>query len=76
MHKHLQAIRKKHQALAEIARADLDTYLNNQVAIGEHPDIGVEIEKKVEIIAHHNEVVSTIDQIKYDNSLSETKAPE
>tara|TARA_R100000664_G_C2745923_1_gene133699 strand:+ start:106 stop:336 length:231 start_codon:yes stop_codon:yes gene_type:complete len=76
MHKHLQAIRKKHQALAEIAKADLDTYLNNQVAIGEHPDLGVEIEKKVEIIAHHNGVVSTIDEIKYDNSLSETKAPE
>ena len=76
MHKHLQAIRKKHQALAEIAKADLDTYLNNQVAIGEHPDIGAEIEKKVEIIAHHNGVVSTIDEIKYDNSLSETKAPE
>jgi len=37
--------------------------LNNQVAIGEHPDLGVEIEKKVETIAHHNEVVETINNL-------------
>ena len=64
MNSHLKAIKKKHEALADIARADLETYLNHQVAIGEHPDIGVEIEKKVETIAHHNEVVETINQIE------------
>ena len=63
MNAHLKAIKKKHEALADIARADLQTYLTNQVAIGEHPDLGLEIEKKVETIAHHNEVVKTIESI-------------
>ena len=63
MNAHLKAIRKKHEALADIARADLQTYLTNQVAIGEHPDLGLEIEKKVETIAHHNEVVATINEL-------------
>jgi len=63
MNAHLKAIKKKHEALGDIARADLETYLNNQVAIGEHPDLGVEIEKKVETIAHHNEVVETINDL-------------
>ena len=31
MNAHLKAIKKKHEALRDIARADLETYLNNQV---------------------------------------------
>ena len=31
MNAHLKAIKKKHEALGDIARADLETYLNNQV---------------------------------------------
>ena len=65
MNAHLKAIKKKHEALADIARADLQTYLTNQVAIGEHPDLGLEIEKKVETIAHHNEVVKTINEMTW-----------
>ena len=65
---HLKAIKKKHQALRDIARADLETYLTSQVAIGEHPDLGVEIEKKVETIAHHTEVVETIKLIQQDRN--------
>ena len=66
MNAHLKAIKKKHEALADIARADLQTYLTNQVAIGEHPDLGLEIEKKVETIAHHNEVVATINEMSME----------
>ncbi len=65
MNPHLKAIKKKHQALRDIARADLETYLTNQVAIGEHSDLGAEIERKVEEIAHHGEVVETIKSIKH-----------
>ena len=65
MNPYLKAIKKKHQALRDIAKADLEVYLTKQVAIGEHSDLGVEIEKKVEIIAHHNEVVETIKSIKH-----------
>tara|TARA_R110002167_G_scaffold1671_1_gene7995 strand:- start:113 stop:1033 length:921 start_codon:yes stop_codon:yes gene_type:complete len=63
MNAHLKAIKNKHEALRDIARADLEVYLTKQVAIGEHSDLGAEIEKKVEIIAHHNGVVETIDLI-------------
>ena len=63
MNAHLKAIKNKHEALRDIARADLEVYLTKQVAIGEHSDLGAEIEKKVEIIAHHNGVVETIDSI-------------
>tara|TARA_R100001377_G_scaffold30024_1_gene16379 strand:+ start:137 stop:1072 length:936 start_codon:yes stop_codon:yes gene_type:complete len=63
MNAHLKAIKNKHEALRDIARADLETYLTSQVAIGEHSDLGAEIERKVEIIAHHNGVVETIKTI-------------
>tara|TARA_R110002074_G_C12441279_1_gene657703 strand:+ start:414 stop:1334 length:921 start_codon:yes stop_codon:yes gene_type:complete len=63
MNAHLKAIKNKHEALRDIARADLEVYLTKQVAIGEHSDLGAEIEKKVEIIAHHNGVVEAIDLI-------------
>ena len=66
MNAHLKAIKKKHQALRDIARADLETYLTSQVAIGEHSELVAEIEKKIEIIAHHNEVVETIKYIKHN----------
>lgn len=73
MNAHLKAIKKKHQALRDIARADLETYITSQVAIGEHSDIGVEIEKKVEVIAHHNEVVETIKSIKHNKCATNRK---
>ena len=64
---HLKAIKKKHEALSEIARADLETYLTNQVAVGEHPDFGTEIENKLKEIAHHNEIVETIEKLDVTN---------
>ena len=44
MNAHLKAIKNKHEALRDIARADLEVYLTKQVAIGEHSDLGAEIE--------------------------------
>ena len=61
---YIKAIKKKHEALSDIARADLETYLTSRVAVGEHPDFGVEIEKKLKEIAHHNEIVETIDSLE------------
>ncbi len=66
MSAHLKAIVKKLEGQRDIELADLDTYLTKQVAIGEHPDIGVEIEKKIEKI---DELDSKIDTIqKYFNN--------
>ena len=61
MSEHLKAIEKKLEGQRDIELADLNTYLTKQVAIGEHPDIGVEIEKKIEKI---DELDSKIDTIK------------
>ena len=58
---HLTAIKQKHIGLRDIAKADLETYLTNLVAIGEHPDFGTEIEKKLEDVARHQSVIDTVD---------------
>jgi hypothetical protein len=47
----------------DIEVSDLEVYLNNRVAIGEHPDIGVEIEKKIETIDGLQSRIDTIDRL-------------
>ena len=39
---------------------DLEVYLSNPAGIGEHPNIGEEIRKKVEQIDKYDSVVSTL----------------
>ena len=39
---------------------DLEVYLSNPVAIGEHPHIGEEIRKKIEEIDRYDSIVSTL----------------
>ncbi len=57
---HLKAILKKLEGQRDIELADLETYLHKQVAIGEHADIGVEIEKKIENIDALDSKIDTI----------------
>ena len=47
MNKHLKAIRKKLEGERDEHLADLDVYLTNLVGVGEHPDFGEVIEKKI-----------------------------
>lgn len=47
MANYLQAIQTKLTGERDIEISDLEVYLNSRVAIGEHPDIGVEIEKRL-----------------------------
>ena len=39
---------------------DLEVYLSNQVAIGEHSNIGDEIKNKIELIDKYDSIVSTL----------------
>ena len=39
---------------------DLEVYLSNPVAIGEHSDIAEEIRKKIELIDKYDSIVSTL----------------
>ena len=60
MSAHLKAILKKLEGQRDIELADLNTYLTKQVAIGEHPDIGVEIEQKIEKVDTLDSKIDTI----------------
>ena len=71
MSAHLKAIQKKLEGQRDIELADLNTYLTKQVAIGEHPDIGVEIEKKIEKIDELDSKIDTIQKYFDNRSISE-----
>ena len=50
MANYIEAIKNKLIGQRDIELSDLEVYLTNRVAIGEHPHIGEEIEKKLETI--------------------------
>tara|TARA_R100001510_G_C7470120_1_gene86772 strand:+ start:159 stop:380 length:222 start_codon:yes stop_codon:yes gene_type:complete len=60
MHAHLIGIKTKLEGEKAIHLADLDTYLHKQVAIGEHPDIGHEIQEKIKLIGEIDDQIDTI----------------
>lgn len=66
MANYIEAIKQKLQGQRDIELSDLEVYLTNRVAIGEHPDIGVEIERKLELIDSLDSKIETID--KYFNN--------
>ena len=63
MANYIQAIKTKLTGQRDIEVADLEVYINSPVAIGEHPNIGEEIEKKIEIIDNLNSKIETIDKL-------------
>lgn len=69
MHIHLKAIIKKLEGQRDIHLADLETYLTKQVAIGEHPHIGEEIEKKIKVIDSLDSQIDTINKYYSDSEL-------
>lgn len=71
MANYLQAIKMKLIGQRDIEVSDLEVYLNNRVAIGEHPDIGVEIEKKIETIDGLQSKIDTIDRLTPPQPVSE-----
>ena len=66
MANYIEAIKQKLQGQRDIELSDLEVYLTNRVAIGEHPAIGVEIERKLELIDSLDSKIETID--KYFNN--------
>ena len=63
MANYLQAIKTKLVGQRDIEVSDLEIYLSKQVAIGEHPNIGEEIEKKIEVIDSLQSRIDTIDRL-------------
>ena len=62
MANYIEAIKNKLVGQRDIELSDLEVYLTNRVAIGEHPHIGEEIEKKIEAIDSLDSKIETIDK--------------
>mgnify|MGYP003152932476 CR=1 FL=1 len=58
MANYINAIKAKLTGQRDIELSDLEVYLTNRVAIGEHPHIGEEIEKKIDKLFPPEEVDS------------------
>ena len=53
---------------------DLEVYLSNPVAIGEHSDIAEQIRKKIELIDKYDSIVSTLITRYGDSMLDEEQS--
>jgi hypothetical protein len=58
--KHITGLITKYTGLRDIAIADLSIYLDNPVGVGEHSNIGDEIEKKIETISDCDDMIDCI----------------
>ena len=63
MANYINAIKAKLTGQRDIELSDLEVYLTNRAAIGEHPHIGEEIEKKLETIDNLQSKIDTIDKL-------------
>ena len=75
--KYITGILNKYVGLRDIAIADLSVYIENPVGVGEHSDIGDEIEKKLKEINEYNDVIETVTKyFSTSNSNSEETTDE
>lgn len=60
MNPYLKALEMKYEADIEIIQVNLKNYLNNAVAVAEHPDIVKDIDDLVAALATAQEKLNTI----------------
>ncbi len=60
---YIQGIFNEYLGRRDQARADLEIYMTNQVAIGEHPNIAEEIKGKLEEIEKYDSLVDLMQKI-------------
>ena len=60
--KHVTGIMNKYIGMRDIALADLSVYLENPVGVGEHSDVGAEIEKKLLEIDSYESLIETMNR--------------
>ena len=73
MANYLAAIKNKLEGQRDIELSDLETYLSTRVAVGEHPNFGVEIEKKIQKIDSLDSQIETINRYFFNKSSVETE---
>jgi hypothetical protein len=71
--KHVSGIMNKYIGLRDIALGDLSIYLENPVGVGEHSDVGAEIEKKIKQVDEYESIIETMNRYF---SRNEETAPE
>ena len=54
------ALKKKLEADVELARSDLEVFLNNPIGVAEHIDYVATAEKKLEYLAHAEDKLETL----------------
>ena len=74
--KYITGILNKYIGLRDIAIADLSVYIENPVGVGEHSNIGDEIEKKLKEVADCNEMIETITKYFSANQNDESEVSE
>ena len=74
MANYIEAIKTKLVGQRDIEISDLEIFLNNPTGIGDHADIGVEIEKKLEKIDSLDSKIDTID--RYFKPQSQVQSPQ
>jgi len=74
MANYITAIKNKLTGQRDIEIADLEVYLTSRVAIGEHPNIGEVIEKKLEVIDSLDSRIETIDKYFNDKGVESDKS--
>tara|TARA_E500000318_G_scaffold93004_1_gene91923 strand:+ start:362 stop:586 length:225 start_codon:yes stop_codon:yes gene_type:complete len=74
MANYIQAIKQKLTGQRDIELSDLEVYLTNPVAIGEHPNIGEEIENKLKSIDSLDSTIETIDKYFSNKTVESDKS--
>lgn len=57
---YIQSIFNQYLGKRDEALADLNVYLDNPVGVGEHPNIGEEIRRKIEEVDKYTSLVETM----------------
>lgn len=70
--KYITGLLNKYIGLRDVAIADLSVYIENPVGVGEHSNIGEEIENKLKEINNCNDMIDTI--TKYFSTSSNAEA--
>ena len=60
---YIQAIFNQYMGKRDQAGADLQVYLNNPTAIGDHGDIGNQIQKKIEEVDKYDSLIQTMQSL-------------
>ena len=57
------ALKKKLEAEVELARSDLEVFLNNPIGVAEHIDYVITAEKKLEALAHAEDKLESLTKL-------------